>query len=102
MNEAGGVHSLPLRATTWSMTAVTDLERDAIDHVQAAPMLAQTERWVAINSGTRNLAGLRQTAGMLADAFAVLPGDLSLIEPDPVESVSPAGQLGLIEHGQHL
>ena len=84
------------------MTAVTDLERDAIDHVQAAPMLAQTEQWVAINSGTRNLAGLRQTAGMLADAFAVLPGDLSLIEPDPVESVSPAGQVGFIEHGQHL
>ncbi|UYY58952.1 hydrolase [Sphingomonas sp. S2-65] len=84
------------------MIAVTDLERDAIAHVGAAPMLAQTESWVAINSGTRNLAGLRTMAGLLADAFAVLPGALSLIEPDPVESVSPAGQVEQLAHGQHL
>lgn len=67
-----------------------------------APMLAQTEKWAGVNSGSRNLAGLATMAGMLADAFAILPGELHLIDPAPVEAVAPDGKLTDVAHGQHL
>lgn len=65
-------------------------------------MLAQTQHWAAINSGSRNLDGLARMAGLLADAFSVLPGDVRLVDPDPVDSVSPDGHIQPIVHGRHL
>ncbi|MGK6355288.1 hydrolase [Sphingomonas sp. DT-207] len=84
------------------MTELTRDERAAVDQVAAAPMLARTEQWVAINSGTRNLAGLARMAETLADAFAVLPGDLALVDPEPVETVTVDGRVELLDHGRHL
>ncbi|MCP3728958.1 hydrolase [Sphingomonas sp. MG17] len=81
---------------------LTATETAAIEAARAAPMLAQVEQWVAVNSGTRNLAGLATMAGLLADAFAVLPGDLALVDPAPVEAVDGAGQVQPIAHGRHL
>ncbi|MBO9713776.1 hydrolase [Sphingomonas sp.] len=78
------------------------IESAAVERAAAAPMLARTEAWVAINSGTRNLAGLSTVAGALADAFAALPGDLVLAEPAPVETVTADGRVESIEHGRHL
>ncbi|MCH4892764.1 hydrolase [Sphingomonas sp. SFZ2018-12] len=78
------------------------IERDLVDHVRAAPMLARTERWVAINSGTRNLAGVAAMGATLADAFAALPGDVALVAPDAVDSVSTEGEVRAIGHGHHL
>lgn len=77
-------------------------ERRSIDAIDQAAMLAQVERWVAVNSGTRNVAGLNTVAGMLADSFAALPGEVSLIDPDPVDTVEPDGTVRAIEHGRHL
>lgn len=77
-------------------------ERRSIDAIDQAAMLAQVEQWVAVNSGTRNVAGLNTVAGMLADSFAALPGEVSLIDPDPVETVEPDGTIRAIEHGRHL
>jgi glutamate carboxypeptidase len=74
----------------------------ALEHAANAPMLAQVERWAAVNSGTGNLPGLKNVAGLLADAFATLPGDVQLVDPDPVDSVSAAGVVQTIERGQHL
>lgn len=65
-------------------------------------MLEQVERWAAVNSGTTNLAGLKAVAVMLADSFSALPGDVSLVDPDPVESVDAKGHVTEIERGQHL
>ncbi len=65
-------------------------------------MLREVQAWASINSGTRNLAGLRTMAGVLADAFSVLPGDLRLISPDPVESIDRDGTARALDHGQHL
>ncbi len=65
-------------------------------------MLAQVERWAAINSGTTNLAGLKTVAGLLADAFSGLPGDVALIAPDPVESVDAKGIVTEVQRGDHL
>lgn len=58
--------------------------------------------WSAVNSGSRNLDGLHSMAMLLADAFAVLPGAISLVHPAPVEAVDADGRLCPLLHGQHL
>ena len=77
-------------------------ERDATERAAAEPMLDQVLAWAAINSGSRNLAGLETMAGILADAFAALPGALRLEAPGSVETVDNAGRTVKIEHGRHL
>lgn len=77
-------------------------ERRSIEAIDQAEMLAQVVRWVGVNSGTRNVAGLDRVAGMLADAFAVLPGEVSLVDPEPVETVDADGTVRAIDHGRHL
>jgi glutamate carboxypeptidase len=84
------------------MRGLSNIERDAIDMAGAAPMLAQVEAWAAMNSGTRNLAGLATMAGVLGDAFASLPGQITLVDPTPVDSVGADGVVAAIEHGKHL
>jgi len=84
------------------MRGLTPIERDAVDTAGAAPMLAQVEAWAAVNSGTRNLAGLATMAGLLGDAFASLPGEITLVEPTPVDNVGADGVVSAIEHGKHL
>src|SRR3546814_19715369 len=69
------------------MTSLTPIETATLERASDAPMLAQVERWAAVNSGTGNLHGLKTVAGLIAAAFAVLPGALRLVAPDPVESV---------------
>jgi glutamate carboxypeptidase len=77
-------------------------ERDATERAAAEPMLDQVLAWAAINSGSRNLAGLETIADILADAFAALPGALRFEAPGSVETVDNAGRTVKIEHGRHL
>lgn len=84
------------------MGELESTERDCIEAAAAAPMLAEVEAWAAINSGSRNLKGLDDVAYLLADAFAALPGEVELLEPDPVEVVDPAGATLDIAHGRNL
>lgn len=77
-------------------------EQGLVEGAMAAPMRAQVEAWAGINSGTRNLAGLRQVAELLADAFSVLPGALTLVEPAPVSAILSDGSERRVEHGGHL
>jgi glutamate carboxypeptidase len=77
-------------------------ETDTLEIAAHAPMLDQVQQWAAVNSGTGNLTGLNTVAGLLADAFSTLPGDLRLVDPDPVETVSSAGAITQIKRGQHL
>ncbi len=84
------------------MISLSPVERRLIDVAADQPMLAQVERWAAINSGTRNLAGLAAVAGELADAFSALPGDLTLVDAPAVEAVTDDGAVHLLDHGQHL
>ncbi len=65
-------------------------------------MLARTEAWAAINSGTRNLPGLKAMAAALADAFSALPGALALLPADPVDTVNADGSVQSLDHGDHL
>ncbi len=77
-------------------------ERNIIELAAAEPMLDQVLAWSAVNSGSRNLAGLEEMARILADAFAALPGELRLEKPALVETVGPTGTMIAIEHGAHL
>ena len=73
-----------------------------VEGIDPSAMLARTERWSAINSSTGNLAGLAAMAGELADAFAALPGEVTLEEPAPVTEIAPDGRAIEREHGAHL
>ena len=84
------------------MSEITHEERDALAEIDPRAMLDQVERWAAINSGTRNLDGVAAMADALADAFAVLPGEIAMVEAEPVESVGADGNVSVLEHGRHL
>ncbi|AUW58333.1 hypothetical protein C1T17_09685 [Sphingobium sp. SCG-1] len=84
------------------MSAISLSEQIVVDAAAAAPMLAQVEAWAALNTGSRNLDGLRDMAAVLANAFSALPGDIALIDPAPVDTVAPDGQVLPLSHGQHL
>jgi glutamate carboxypeptidase len=77
-------------------------EAAILERVSAEPMLEHTRTWAAINSGTRNLAGLKTMAGALGDAFSALPGEVSLIDPAPATSVASDGNVSALDHGRHL
>ena len=84
------------------MTGLNWTEKQAIERASASPMLARTRGWASVNSGTGNLAGLDAVAGLLAEAFAVLPGDLRLVDPAAAERVGMDGSVSAIAHGRHL
>ena len=84
------------------MHSFTPAEQAAINHPQHDTMLGQILAWSAINSGSRNLDGLAAMARELTAAFAVLPGDVRLVDAAPVEIVRADGRIDNIAHGQHL
>ncbi|HEY7807058.1 MAG TPA: hydrolase [Croceibacterium sp.] len=84
------------------MKQLSALERALTEGIDLGAMLAVTERWTAINSGTGNVAGLARQAAELADAFAALPGEVHLRQPTAVKSVDAAGREIEQEHGRHL
>ena len=59
------------------MSQLTSSERAVVERAGAEPMLDQLLGWAAVNSGSRNLAGLERMADLLVDAFAALPGLIS-------------------------
>jgi glutamate carboxypeptidase len=84
------------------MKQLTDDERKLLAPIEQAAILARTERWCAINSGTGNLAGLARQVSELADAFAALPGEIELREPAPVTAVDAGGREVEQANGRHL
>jgi glutamate carboxypeptidase len=84
------------------MEGLTTIERDTAGRAAETPILGQIELWAAINSGSRNLAGLAELACELGDAFAALPGDIRLAEPAAVEAIDPNGEPFELAHGRHL
>ncbi|MGB5483764.1 hydrolase [Parasphingorhabdus sp.] len=77
-------------------------EQDTLDKATNLPLLPRTLKWAKTNSGTTNLDGLKTVATMLADAFSVLPGDIGLLDPEPVEAVRADGSVDQVQRGQHL
>lgn len=84
------------------MAELSSSERAVVERAEAEAMLDQVLGWAALNSGSRNLAGLERMADLLIDAFAALPGLIRLERPGPVEAVDANGRKVAIEHGRHL
>ena len=84
------------------MAGLSGIEAAAIERCADAPMLDQVTAWAAVNSGSRNLSGLETVAGLLADAFSVLPGELVLEDAAPVEAMAADGSLEGVAHGRNL
>lgn len=73
-----------------------------LDAIDADTMLGQVQDWAAINTGTANIAGLAKMAGVLADAFSTLPGEIELVEPAAVTAISAEGHEFEKPHGRHM
>src|SRR4051794_20715257 len=84
------------------MRGLSANEAATVERAAAERMLDQVRSWAAVNSGTRNLAGLARMAALLADEFAALPGRVMLEEPTSVEAMAPDGSLASVEHGGNL
>ena len=84
------------------MEGLTSIERACVERAMAEPMLHQVRNWAEVNSGSRNLEGLGIIAARLAGAFADLPGEPDLLEPDRVEAIDESGRPYDIPHGRNL
>ncbi|GAM03279.1 hydrolase [Novosphingobium sp. MBES04] len=84
------------------MTGLTHEEQALIAPIERTPIEARTLDWAGVNSGTANLDGLASMARKLGDAFAQLPGEISLVEPTEVEKVDSEGRPQAQPHGRHL
>src|SRR5688500_1831326 len=84
------------------MGELTSLERESAERAAAEPMLAQVKQWAAVNSGTSNLDGLSEVAGLLGDAFSALPGELALLGAAPAEAIEPNGKTRPLQFGRNL
>ena len=73
-----------------------------LDAIDADTMLSEVQDWAAINTGTANIDGLKKMAGVLADAFSTLPGEVELVDPAAVTAISAEGREFEKPHGQHM
>jgi len=74
---------------------------EALDHKGDA-LLARTEAWSAVNSGSLELAGLARMRPLLMDALAALPGDVKEAPLAKSEVILPDGEVSEIEHGSSV
>jgi glutamate carboxypeptidase len=65
-------------------------------------MVARTEAWSAVNSGSRETAGLERMRALLADAFAVLPGDVRIEALPSSQQVRADGELIDVQHAPSI
>jgi glutamate carboxypeptidase len=84
------------------MGSLSNIEQDCVERAAAEPMLDQVLAWAAVNSGSRNLAGLQAMAQLLGDAFSALPGEMALVEPTPVDAIDERGTQLAITQGRNL
>jgi glutamate carboxypeptidase len=86
------------------MTSLSPGEAQALARIdgQRTAMLAEIEAWAAINTGSRNLAGLAQMADVLEAAFAPLGGTAVRVAPAPASQIDASGQQRSQGHGDNL
>ncbi len=84
------------------MRGLSTMEHMALEPIQGEEMLDRVWAWARVNSGSRHLTGLERMAGLLADAFSALPGDIQMVPPEPVEAMAPDGTLLSQPHGANL
>jgi len=82
--------------------SLSPLEQGLVSVIDAPPMLEQVLDWVAVNSGTGNLAGLADMATRLREAFAALPGTIEMVDAVPVTAIAADGREAAVANGRHL
>lgn len=88
-------HAAPADSS-WAAGLEVFLERL---EAEAPAIIARTEAWSAINSGSHELEGLARMRGPLADAFAALPGQVDLVPLAQTQRVRADGELTTVTHG---
>jgi len=83
------------------MSGISAAEANALATIDGAAMLKQVEAWSAINSGSRNLAGLAAMATELSSAFQPL-GAMRFCPPAEVSQMLESGEIVPLEHGENL
>jgi glutamate carboxypeptidase len=86
------------------MTSLTSVEAQALARIdgQRPAMLAEIEAWAAINTGSRNLAGLAQMVDVLEAAFAPLGGTARRVAAAPATQLDANGAERPLAHGDNL
>ena len=77
-----------------ALCARLDADADAV--------IARAIAWCAINSGSRNLDGLRAMERPLVEALGTLPGAVERLAMAPTSEVGNDGIVGAVEHGAAL
>lgn len=93
--------SAPIVPTARSLSAGLEPFLEGLDGASET-LVAQTEVWSAINSGSFELAGLKLMRAPLLDAVSTLPGVVEQVELAPSERVRPDGEVIAIEHGASI
>jgi glutamate carboxypeptidase len=86
-------------AAAWGDDIAAGLER--LDDTRDA-LIARTEAWSSLNSGSYELAGLAAMRGALRVAMAALPGDASELPLAPSARIRADGEAVSVEHGACL
>lgn len=86
------------------MTSLSLPESAALARIdgQRAAMLAEIEAWAAINTGSRNLAGLARMIDVLDAAFAPLGGTARRVAAAPATQIDASGSERPLPHGDNL
>nr|MBA4770383.1 hydrolase [Sphingobium sp.] len=79
-----------------------DEDNPVLEAARAAAMLEWILDWSAVNSGSRNIAGLSAMADRLTDAFSVLPGDLARLPAESVTTVAADGRESTMPLGDNI
>jgi glutamate carboxypeptidase len=69
---------------------------------EGAGLVAQTEAWSAINSGSLELSGLAAMRVLLLDAASELPAAPEVVELAPSQRVRPDGKVVDVQHGASI
>ncbi len=83
---------------------LTPADRRILDAIsaQGPSLIAQTIRWCAINSGSRNLAGLEAQRAALTPVMAALPGELESVALAPSIEITAEGREQALPHTDSL
>lgn len=88
------LNALPARALSAGLEPI--LQRLEAEN---EALVARTEAWSAINSGSFELDGLKRMRAPLLDAVSVLSGAVEEVALAPSQRVRPNGEIVDIEHG---
>ena len=88
-------------AETAPILAPTRDEAAVLARIDGKSMLERTLAWAAINSGSRNMAGLAAMAEAVEPALAAL-GQVARVAPTPVAAVDATGTAQPLAHGDNL